>query len=209
MKLHTLRDLSKTRLERLLCDWANIDFPWPMVNFTQEQLKRFAAAQNRMQRRWQDLDKGTGLIGHLWVRDFLRAAWSSADLREKEWFCFRARDALNKMNRRREMTPEERRQDELSELRVDSLANRLPPFSDIEAAFHHFLRNARRARRCRNRECPAPFFFAARRNQKYCSVSCSRPAELAGKRYWARKHRAKLRKKGTKHRAKTRGKKER
>lgn len=39
-----------------------------------------------------------------------------------------------------------------------------------------------RMRMCRNRDCPAPYFVAGRRDQRYCSAECAAPAKLAAKR---------------------------
>ena len=39
-----------------------------------------------------------------------------------------------------------------------------------------------RARRCQNPTCPAPYFLAARRDQKYCNEKCSRL--VANRRWW-------------------------
>ena len=52
----------------------------------------------------------------------------------------------------------------------------------------HLIKNAELTRYCGNPECPAPYFFAARRSQKYCSTDCSEPAQRASARKWWRKH---------------------
>jgi len=41
-----------------------------------------------------------------------------------------------------------------------------------------------RARRCKNPDCPAPFFFVNRKGQEYCSDDCRKPARAASKRRW-------------------------
>jgi hypothetical protein len=48
------------------------------------------------------------------------------------------------------------------------------------AALHHspYLRI------CRNGDCSARYFIAARKDQKYCSPECAEPAKLAAKRKW-------------------------
>ena len=44
---------------------------------------------------------------------------------------------------------------------------------------------------CRNRDCPAPYFVASRRDQRYCSTECAAPAKRAAKlRSW-HKHKRK------------------
>jgi len=93
------------------------------------------------------------------------------------------------------MNSDEWLQDRLQEVNADSEANAPPPMNLlVEEAIDFFRQHARRARRCLNVECPAPYFFAKKRNQRYCSVKCANPAALAVKRRWAAKHRAELKK---------------
>lgn len=47
-----------------------------------------------------------------------------------------------------------------------------------------------RMRVCRNRDCPAPYFVAGRRDQRFCSIECATPAKRAAKlRSWHRNKR--------------------
>jgi hypothetical protein len=48
--------------------------------------------------------------------------------------------------------------------------------------------NRPRARYCANPECPAPYFFVKRKNQRYCSEICAAPAQRELKRKWWAKH---------------------
>ena len=41
---------------------------------------------------------------------------------------------------------------------------------------------------CRNRECPAPYFLLARRDQKHCSDACARPSRRIAKLKWWHAH---------------------
>ena len=66
-----------------------------------------------------------------------------------------------------------------------------PENTPFDQVMRHFQRMAPRARKCKNPSCEAPYFFAARRSQKYCSEPCARPAQRAAKRKWWRKNRAK------------------
>jgi len=45
-----------------------------------------------------------------------------------------------------------------------------------------------RMRYCPNPECPAPYFIAKRRSQKYCSDACALPAQREFKRAWWSDH---------------------
>jgi hypothetical protein len=47
---------------------------------------------------------------------------------------------------------------------------------------------ADRMRVCGNSECPAPYFVASRRSQKYCTEVCAKPAQRAHKRAWWKEH---------------------
>ena len=61
---------------------------------------------------------------------------------------------------------------------------RLPP--TLVNACVHF---ASRFGFCRNPSCPAPYFFASRRDQLYCSNACAGPAKKAAKLKWWHEHR--------------------
>jgi len=58
----------------------------------------------------------------------------------------------------------------------------------FEQALLHLVREANRARYCQNPDCPAPYFFAARRSQKYCSDICALPAQREFKGRWWVEH---------------------
>lgn len=56
---------------------------------------------------------------------------------------------------------------------------------------------ADRMRFCPTTNCPAPYFIAQRRSQKYCSDACSVPAQRECKRSWWREHGNHARRRGT------------
>jgi hypothetical protein len=59
----------------------------------------------------------------------------------------------------------------------------------LEQALLFLTESADRARYCANPDCRVlPYFFAARRSQKYCSETCSKPAQQLAKRNWWREH---------------------
>ena len=45
------------------------------------------------------------------------------------------------------------------------------------------------AKVCKNKKCPAPYFVAKRRDQRYCSAKCAGPAKRAAKLKWWRGNR--------------------
>ena len=70
-----------------------------------------------------------------------------------------------------------------------------PPLTPLQQAVRYLQMEGRRARRCANSECPAPYFFATRRNQKFCGHDCAVPSRLEAKMRWWNDKGAKARKK--------------
>ena len=66
--------------------------------------------------------------------------------------------------------------------------SQLPPISPFERALRYLLKEAGRLRYCPNPECPAPYFFANRRSQKFCSEACAKPSQREYKRRWWAEH---------------------
>jgi len=62
---------------------------------------------------------------------------------------------------------------------------------------------ADRLRFCPTPNCPAPYFIAQRRSQKYCSDACSLPAQRECKRAWWREHGAQTRRRTTRRRTRS------
>lgn len=71
-----------------------------------------------------------------------------------------------------------------------SLAFPIPlgPARPFEQVLEYMLTHSDKMRFCGNTECPAPYFFAKRRSQKYCSEACALPAQQAHKRQWWAEH---------------------
>jgi hypothetical protein len=57
-------------------------------------------------------------------------------------------------------------------------------FGNIFVALMPAGRLADRLRRCENPSCPAPYYIAKRRNQKFCTEICAVPAQQEQKRAW-------------------------
>lgn len=115
------------------------------------------------------------------IRDTLRLIWAEPDLRKREWLVFRLRDELMA-----------RADPGLAHagggIMGISLLKRLPPPTAFEQALIVLFKSADRARYCNNPDCPAPYFFARRRTQKYCSDACALPAQREFKRKWWKEH---------------------
>lgn len=69
----------------------------------------------------------------------------------------------------------------------------LPPLGPLEIALDYLLLNSDRTRFCLNPDCPAPYFFAKRRSQKYCSEDCAQLAKREAKLRWWKEHGTKWR----------------
>lgn len=63
-----------------------------------------------------------------------------------------------------------------------------PPHLPLELAFEFLLKHHNRARHCPYAECPAPYFFAKRHTQRYCSEKCAQSGEKETKRKWWSEH---------------------
>lgn len=112
-------------------------------------------------------------------REALRAIWIAPDQRTKEWGVFRLIEAavISETN--------PKPSDILATLTIiNGAVAPLPPPSPIEQCLQYLLRNATKTLICLNQDCPARFFFASRKSQKYCSTDCSVPAQRFYKRKW-------------------------
>jgi hypothetical protein len=113
-------------------------------------------------------------IEYNWVlacRDALRVVWETRDAQEKIWglICLREHVA---------------RPLGFSLLSVTGP----PPPTAFDQAVLYLLTPNVRTRQCKNPDCAAPYFFAMRRNQKYCSGDCLSPVQRAYKRRWWQEH---------------------
>ena len=115
------------------------------------------------------------------VRDALRAIWREPDLRRREWLTYRLREHLM-------AKADSRFIQAAGVISGPEVIDRLPPPSPFEQAIMQLLKSADRARYCANPDCPAPYFLAKRRSQKYCSDICALPAQREFKRRWWDEH---------------------
>jgi len=103
-------------------------------------------------------------------RDQLRAIWLTPDWRQREWRVFKLREAA--------ASPPVAASSALIWWQTP------PEMKPVDLVLLHLLKAAERARYCANPDCPAPYFFATRRSQKYCSNNCASPAQSEFKRRW-------------------------
>jgi hypothetical protein len=143
----------------------------------------------------------------------LREGWSASDPRRREWCFIRTRWAYHvEMERLNDIIQElTMGRSEVREVRdgvaqpkrstppiiVDSRENMhfafltglllLPqvPLTPFEAAmFYLQTKLIDKLRLCPNPRCPAPYFFATKKGQKFCSTVCAEPAQRESKRKW-------------------------
>jgi hypothetical protein len=109
------------------------------------------------------------------LREELRTIWTTPDLKVREWriFLFGADPTVS----------------------VSLAAAIGPPVpTPFQQALVHLFKCAATMTCCSNKECPAPYFFARRKSQKFCSDICALPAQREQKRRWWSHHGEKWRK---------------
>lgn len=67
------------------------------------------------------------------------------------------------------------------------------PLDDFERAVYALFLNSRLAKVCENADCPAPYFIARRRAQRYCGEDCALVFQQEWKRNWWKKKGSKMR----------------
>lgn len=107
------------------------------------------------------------------LRDSVRRVWIR-DERDKRWGTFRILEKYFLIGSCR-LAEGPVRDD------ADWLPDDLGPETICERIFVYL---SGRTSRCENRDCHAPYFFARRRSQKYCSDACAVPAQREFKRKW-------------------------
>jgi hypothetical protein len=177
------------KAERLLWDLANLPGRGPLFEMDQASLATLVEKLEVIKRRYE-------LFGstqdYLLLCDVLRRAWDTRDERDREWLCFKFRQTSAELALFHDFKERMRKGDDLAaEDRKADLRDFAPPINPVEAAIFHFQHQAKRALHCPNPDCPAPYFFASRKGQKYCSEKCAEPAQRAAKRNWWQQNRGK------------------
>jgi hypothetical protein len=122
------------------------------------------------------------------LRNALRDIWRAPDLRTKEWVIFRMLEGAMFQHSNPPSDSGWRA------YRVGSKKIRsLPPPTLFEQIANYLRRRLHRLKICPNKDCPAPYFFAVRSSQVYCSDVCALPFQRAFKRQWWAKHGARWR----------------
>jgi hypothetical protein len=179
--------ITREKAEKLLLDWANLRISkdegplrrlvvrYPEVFIPLSLDQTFADAPRQA---WE-LER---LLGHL------RKAWDAPDRRHRDWYIFHLRAKYSEWTRGMSLVkPEE-------EIAIKPIEwyEEPPPITPLEATMIYFQTTiADRAKHCGGPDCPAPYFIAIKKWQKYCSEKCAGPAARESKRQWWRENRAK------------------
>lgn len=167
-----------------------------------------ADVPNKLKMRRKLVVKLTGLITT--IAALLREGWGASDPRRREWYFIRARlayhvgieslrDAIEDMGghqgfreiREQVVRPTSSvprfKLDPREEMQFAFVIGLLTlsevPLTSFEAAmFYLQTQLTDKLRRCPNPTCPAPYFFATKKGQKFCSTVCAEPAQREAKR---------------------------
>ncbi len=156
--------ITPRKAEGLLVTWANLRTP------------------ERMRLHHSDVVGSLADQDLLELRDDLRLVWDTPDRRHRDWYLFQLRQTFHHdvimgdvLDKREAPNP-------------GRLSGRLaapPALTPFEAALEYFrTRIGDRAKHCGGPDCPAPYFIAVKRWQKYCSLACAGPAGREAKRKW-------------------------
>lgn len=199
---HSLAPSLPKRAEAMLMSLANVPGEWPLIDDA-EAYTRTMTGLERVRSRHAGAFEDCPAIPLLVIRDLLRKAWTAPDLRQQEWYLFRARHLHTETVRRVRSVQEAAKSSAKLERENPMIPGTLaeavtalaqsepPPLTPFEEAAAYMQRNLHRALHCPGTECPAPYFFRKKKGQRYCSDACAVPAMLAGKRRWWTENRVK------------------
>lgn len=137
------------------------------------------------------------------LRQDTRKVWEASSPRDKEYLIFSLREMV--LRGAHEHSLAKRHSSPDNPYAYLQLVNKqVPPEHQFEQISRYFLTTAKNTKKCQNPECPAPYFFATRRSQRFCGTECAKLAQRESKRKWWRangpnwrKARAKKRKQKT------------
>lgn len=171
LELANLKD-EPASVDRFLTGFA--DF-FPSAGFQREKEIEYLAQAGQL-KGWRENATREKLGRARWfilseLQGLLRLAWIESDARVIEWKIFELRQHFW-LRTTRDFERHFNREDEV------------PPLTCFEQAMFYFLRNGDLAKVCKNESCPAPYYFAIRRSQKFCTDVCAGPAKRAAKLRW-------------------------
>jgi hypothetical protein len=120
------------------------------------------------------------------IRTTLCRLWGETNTRQRNWYCYRLRDAHRQMVRHLEGWESDAvwgRADTLRRL-MDYAMQDVPDVSPFEAAILWAQSNQTLRLRCAAPMCAAPYFFRSEKGQKFCSPECADTARREAKLRW-------------------------
>lgn len=120
------------------------------------------------------------------VRTTLCRLWGEQDARQRDWYCYRLRDAHRQMIRHLEGWGEKHiwgGPDTVKRL-MDYALQDVPRICPFEAAIYWLQLNHALMIHCGGPLCGTPYFFRTERRQKFCSPECADPARRKAKLKW-------------------------
>jgi hypothetical protein len=181
ISFRALADIAPDRAEKFLTFLANLpdeiaavkkyvrDFSALSPRRTVEDWAAFATKPEWEQRKESPYWPMPKELGQL--RETLRRMWKEPDVRTRDWMAYNLRYyELIRMD--------------FALVNPEVTGKQLPPPTPFERCLLHLGKCADRMRYCGNPFCVAPYFFARRRSQRYCSDSCAEPAQREYKRRW-------------------------
>lgn len=128
------------------------------------------------------------------VRTTLCRLWKEPDARQRDWYCYRLRDAHRQMIRHLEGWEEKPIWGEELETvnrLTDYALQDVPRACPFEAAMFWLQLNCGLMLYCDGLLCGAPYFFRTEKRQRYCSPECADPARRQAKLKWWNENRKK------------------
>jgi len=184
--------LSGKRAEAFLLDCANLGSNH--VLHTRGDRDFAAATFRQLHKRYPDIVPRRDQLSKQWemVASFsylsflVRKGWDAPTLREREWYFGDAESLARYMHSEK---PEGWTTDYAPWV-VYRFSDPPARATALEAVFYYLRRRIDHVRHCGNPNCPAPYFFATKKGQKYCSEECAAPAQRASKLKWWNENRA-------------------
>lgn len=173
-----VQNLAPARLEEFVAELVNLSLGGP--NSAAAFIKRFAdfgLLESRTITVYDSRRDAALALTVPYFHQIFRAIWIEPDAKIREW---------GAMILRVEWCEQRSPEHGLSFRKQDGVLRIPPPLPEtgIEKALEFLLKHHHRTRYCPNRECPAPYFFAKRHSQRYCSEDCAQTAERETKRKW-------------------------
>ena len=133
-------------------------------------------------------EQAVSIVWIIALSNMLRNLWTEPDLRQKEGRAFLFRSLFYSAGSDADTSESMSADELLAELLGRARFPHIPPPIPFEQALSYLVKYANKARYCANPECPAPYFFVQRKNQRYCSEICAAPAQRELKRRWWAEH---------------------